>query len=140
MIEKGNKIFVKSSKDFRGVVLSELINLFSEKAPVEIVKSKTKTDKIAVADTTDLIAYRVINSVIRGDAGDLKENSPINGKMIRLLYLFLDKEILLYAKLKKLKFKKKAEKKNKLDKFVDNLEKKHPEVKRAVVNSYLGLK
>jgi len=46
---------------------------------------------------------------------------------------------LLYAKLKKLKFKNQKEQKNEISLFVDDLEKKHPEIKRAIVNNYLEL-
>ena len=53
--------------------------------------------------------------------------------------MFLDKEVLLYAKLRKLKFEKIKERKNKIGKFIDRLEEKHPEVKRAIVNGCLGL-
>ena len=44
----------------------------------------------------------------------------------------------MYAKLKGLKFKpsKEKEKKNKISIFIDNLEEKHPEIKRAIVQNY----
>jgi len=63
--------------------------------------------------------------------------------VIKPLYLFLDEEVLLYAKLKKLKFKKeikgKKTKKDKISNFIDDLEVKHPEIKHAIINSYLEL-
>ena len=60
--------------------------------------------------------------------------------------MFLDKEVLLYAKLRKLapkgvpsvKEDLNTEGKDKISLFIDELEKKHPEVKQAVVGSWLG--
>jgi hypothetical protein len=46
---------------------------------------------------------------------------------------------LLYAKLKNLKYKNIKKKEDKLNNFLNNFEKKHPEVKRAIVNSILEL-
>jgi tRNA(Ile)-lysidine synthase TilS/MesJ len=64
----------------------------------------------------------------------------VNKDEIKPLYLFLDDEVLLYAKIKNLKFK--AQKENKKDDisiFLNELEKKHPEIKRAVINQYIEL-
>jgi hypothetical protein len=96
--------------------------------------------KIALSSTTDAESYGIVNEIIEGK-GNLKNFSPVDGEIIKPLYLFLDKEVLLYAKLKKLKFKKFNEntKKDKISEFVDELEKKHPEVKQAVIGSCLKL-
>jgi len=51
----------------------------------------------------------------------------------------LDKEVLLYAKLRGLKFGDVEEKrKDNISLFIDEMEKLHPEVKQAVIASYLG--
>jgi len=123
--------------DFRGVVLEDVLKMFAEKVRVEIVKLPTrkKLDKIAIASNTDLEADKIVHALIEGKG---KINSPKEGKNIFPLYLFLDKEILLYAKLRDLKFKKIKEDKDKISMFIDELEKTHPEVKQAVVGSYLG--
>jgi len=102
-------------------------------------QGKLKVSKIAIPSTTDLIAYGILNELINGKNKNLKKLLPVENKVIKPLYLFLDKEVLLYAKLKKLKFKKRKEKDNKTTKFINELEKKHPEVKRAVVNGFLKL-
>ena len=170
---------------------SEQHQLMSEQSE----QGKLKVSKIAIPSTTDLIAYGILNELINGKNKNLKKLLPVENKVIKPLYLFLDKEVLLYAKLKKLKFKKlgslqscsrcvdsnralprfftegkvnlkkfllinksakrlgKASRKaglksergeDKIDfceivEFINELEKKHPEVKRAVVNGFLKL-
>ncbi|MEN7982583.1 MAG: hypothetical protein ABFQ65_03995 [Nanoarchaeota archaeon] len=174
MIKKGDVVGYKKGIDFRDIVLEDLLNMFSEKGMVEIVrmpstpqmypeksfatlksvprekkdfstkdkiftKGKKKINKIAVSSTIDSEADKIVHILIEGDVKDLKEIAPVNKKIIKPLYLFLDAEVLLYAKIKKLKFKKTNKKKDKLSLFIDELEKKHPEIKRAILNSYLEL-
>ncbi len=129
-------------------------------------KSRAKRDnfptKIAISSTTDSEANEIIHILIKGSVSKLKQSpvENIDGKIIiKPLYLFLDKEVLLYAKLKKLKFRNIKEKntenkkfsvlktskgyqevsKDKINLFLDDLEKKHPEVKQSVISSYLEL-
>ena len=64
---------------------------------------------------------------------------PFYNNIIKPLYLFSDKEILLYAKIRNLIFKPDKQKFDKIILFVNDLEKKHPEIKQAVLNSYLKL-
>lgn len=135
MIKRGDVLSYKKRNNFRDVVLEEVLNLFNRKSGIEI---KSKGNKIAVSDTTDVIAERIIKDLIEGKA-NFKNVKPVDGKVVHPLCLFLDKEVLLYAKLKKLKCKRILEKKNKISNFINELEKKHPEVKRAIVNSYLEL-
>ena len=96
-------------------------------------------NKIAITSTLDSEANEIIETLIKGNEKEMKNLKPVDGKMIKPLYLFLNEEVLLYAKLKDLKFDEGKEKKTKIRKFINELEKKHPEVKRAVVNSYLKL-
>jgi len=141
MINKDEVLGYKHGKDFRSVVLEDVLKMFAEKWVIKLVRlpSKKKVDKIAIPSTIDLEADKFIHEIINKKLQKLNDIKPVNGKVIKPLYLFLDKEVLLYAKLKNLKFKKKMEKKDKINSFIDGLEKKHPEVKRAVVNSYLKL-
>jgi len=162
LIRHGDIVGYKVGSDFRVVVLEELLKKFSKKAMIEVVKENTenrkfsvsqtsriqevrdnkKATKIAIASTIDSEADEIIHELIRGNA-NLKRVAPIQkikGEIfIKPLYLFLDQEVLLYAKIKRLKFKEKTEDKDKISKFINILEEKHPEVKRAVVNSYLEL-
>lgn len=138
----GNKdiVFYKNKGDFRGVVLEDILKMFSEKGYIQLIKNKSnKAAKIAIPNTIDMEADKFIHSLIKGHANELKKLAPAEGKVIKPLYLFLDEEVLLYAGLKKLKFKKESGKKDRISGFVDDLEKKHPEIKRAILNSYLKL-
>lgn len=140
MTEKGDLIEYENKGDFRGMVLEHLMTMFAEKAPVKIIKSgKGKCTKRAVTATTDTEADKMTNILVKGNANALNELKPVNNKVIKPLFLFLDKEVMLYCKLMNLKCKKRIEKKNKLGKFVDKLEEKHPEIKHSIVKSYLEL-
>lgn len=189
MLEMGDVVFYKKGNDFRRVVLENVLKMLAKDRRVNIIKIRSFADlksaaipqpalsngrkekiesarlpnlKIAVPLTTDLLAYGVLNEVINGNVDNLKNK---NKKLIAPLILFLDKEILLYAKLKKLKFNPlfssfqfalpptpTASAKNTLlnksfnlttnlniQQFVDELEKKHPEVKWSILNNYLNL-
>lgn len=102
--------------------------------------NKRNNFKIALASTTDSIANRIVHILIQGDASKLKQFSPTYKKTIEPLCLFLDKEVLLYAKLKKLKFKEQCKDDDEISKFINELEQKHPEIKRAVVNYWMKIK
>src|SRR3989339_777001 len=95
--------------------------------------------KVAISFNVDVESHAIIKTIINGNSSKLNESSPKIGKIIKPLYLFTDKEILLYAKIKGLKFKDKKIKTDKITDFIDGLEVKHPEVKRAIVNSLLEI-
>ncbi len=139
MVKQGDFVGYSKSGDFKGVVLEYTLKSISSKIGFQLVKSGKKADKIAVDSSIDSEAESVLKTLINGNVSELKKNLPVVRNEVKPLYLFLDEEILLYARLKNLKFKKKAEKKNKVEEFEDEFEKKHPEVKRAVVNSLLEL-
>ncbi|MFH1607877.1 MAG: hypothetical protein ABIA78_01975 [archaeon] len=132
-----NNIFTRGS-DFRSVVLEDCLRILKDKGRIEVVEGSKKVDKVAVSITIDLVSYEIINKLVNGDIKRMKI-SPVEGKIIKPLFLFLDEEVLLYCELKGLKFKEKKEGKDKISKFIDELEKKHPEVKQAVVKGMLKL-
>jgi len=142
MIRPGDIVGYENKGDFRGAVLEEILKRYSEKNNVELAKlpSTKRITKKAEPQTLDLASYKIINELIKGSAKNFKEVSPKKGKTIKPLYYFLDQEIELYAKLRGLKFKssksKEKEKKNKISIFIDNLEEKHPEIKRAIIQNY----
>ena len=142
LIRQGDVVSYKAGSNFWEVVLEEILKKFSERTMIKIVKNSSKATKIAIASTIDSEADEIIHELIKGNA-NLKKAAPIEKIkkkiFIKPLYLFLDSEVLLYAKIKRLKFKEKIKYKDKISKFIDSLEEKHPEVKRAVVNSYLGM-
>ncbi|MCK5150060.1 hypothetical protein KAJ87_04005 [Candidatus Pacearchaeota archaeon] len=158
MVGRGDVVGYEDSDSFLDVVLEDVLKMFSEKAMIELIKLPTNTlrvypekfstktftkgkklDKIAFSSTLDLEANEIVKIIVKGDVKDLKKVLPVEEKIIKPLYLFLDKEVLLYAQLRKLKFKVEKNKKTKLSQFIEELEKKHPEIKRAIVKSYLKL-
>lgn len=147
MIKKGDRIWYKKIRDFKGVVLDDVLNFISEKYDFYLTNSdkfrakrdKFKPQKIAIDSSLDSEAENIIKTLIDGNISELKKFLPTQGNAIKPLYLFLDEEILLYAKLKNLKFRREKNKKDKIKSFEDEFEKKHPEVKRAIVNSLLEL-
>jgi tRNA(Ile)-lysidine synthase TilS/MesJ len=140
MIKKEDIIGYKKENDFRGMVLENALNFVNERTNFNLIKlPNEKVTKIAVDFSIDSESDKIIKTLINGNVSELKKYLPIQGNVIKPLYLFLDEEILLYAKLKGLKFKPKKEIKDKIENFTDEFEKKHPEVKRAIVNSILEL-
>ena len=141
MISLGDVVAYDNKKDFRTVVLVNLLNILAERGIIEAVKlSKSrKYTKKAIIATTDTEADKITNILVKGKVKSLNKIKPVDKKVIKPMFLFLDKEVLLYAKLLGLKFKKTKEIKNKLGKFVDDLEKKHSEIKHSIVQSYLEL-
>jgi tRNA(Ile)-lysidine synthase TilS/MesJ len=140
MIKHGDIIGYKKKQDMKEVILERLLSLFSEKYGINIVKLPSKkATKIAVDSSVDSESEAILATLLKGNASDLKKLLPVEGRTIKPLYLFLDEEILLFAKIKGLKFNESKKKKSKTALFLDDFEKKHPEAKRATVNSLLGL-
>jgi hypothetical protein len=141
MIEKGDIIYYKKGNNFRDVVLEEILKILSEKMKIKVINSKKfLADKVTFSNSIDLISCNILNFLIKKDISKSKNLLPISNKNIFLFYFLSDKEILLYAKLKKLKFNKiYSEKKDIICSKIENLEKKHPEVKRSIVNGFVKL-
>jgi tRNA(Ile)-lysidine synthase TilS/MesJ len=133
--------YVKGN-DVKSVVLEEMLNFISEKYNFNIVRLSSKNlkvNKIAVNSSLDSESEKILDILINKKVSELKSCFPVVGNEIKPLYLFLDEEILLFAKLKGFKFKEDKKSRNKVEIFADEFEKNHPEVKRAVVNSVLKL-
>ncbi len=139
LINSKDVVGYNQGNNFRDVVLENILKFISEKYGFNVVKlPNKKVNKIAVPSTLDSESYDIINLVIDGDIFNIKKNFPFEKNIIKPLYFFLDEEVLLYAKLKNLKYKKIKKTKDKVNNFLDGLEKKHPEVKRAIINGVLG--
>jgi len=137
MVKSGDVISYKKGNSFREVVLEDVLKMYAEKGHVRLV-TKGKSSKFAVSNTSDTETHEVINEMFNNK---IKEHKPVNKQIISPLYLFLDKEVKLYAKLRGLKFKEiKNKKKDNLVSFVNELELKHPELKQAVVSGMLKMK
>ena len=140
LIQPNEVVGYSAKNNFNDKVLECALKMFAGKAPIELVilPTKKKIDKIAISSTIDLEAEHIVNTFVKENVKKLNVE-PIEGKVIKPLYLFLDEEVLLYAKIKKLNFKQSEKKKNEISKFINELEMKHPEIKRAIVNGYLGI-
>ena len=140
LIKNTDVIGYKKGQGFKDIVLENILKMISEKYGFSIVKLPNKNaNKIAINSSLDSESYDIVKTFVNKDVSNLKKILPSDGNFIKPLYLFLDEEILLYAKLKNLKYKNIKKKEDKLNNFLNNFEKKHPEVKRAIVNSILEL-
>jgi len=152
MLKRDEVIGYKHNLDFRNVVLENILEMFAEKWMIKIVELRSQAhdinkqlidnkriSKVAIGQSIDLTAYKIINTLINKSAKNFGDVAPTESKIIKPLYLVLDKEVFLYAKLKDLKFKKENTEKDEISNFIDRLEINHPEVKRAIVNGYLEL-
>ena len=133
MIKKGDIIAIKG-EGYKKEALKYVLDNFKNKL---MIKINNKGNKIAISDTIGSESNKIIDVLINKNINKSPSLKPINNKIIKPLYLFTDEEVLLYAKLKGLKYKPSTKKIDNLTYFLNNLEQKHPEVKRAVVNSYL---
>jgi hypothetical protein len=166
LINKNETILIKFKDNFRDAVLFYLLDFYSKQNNVRIIKNgKLKShqpfssphssmdysrvnsrplpptcNKIAISNSLDLNSYGFIK-LLRNKLSKQRLSNflPVRKKIIQPLFFFLDKEILLYAELKGLKYKKEKCKKNNWNEFIDELEKKHPEIKNALMNSYLKI-
>ena len=140
MIKTGDIAGYKKNDSLKGRILEKMLFFLNKKYGTEIVELPNKrANKIAIDSSLDSEANEIISLIIHGDSFNLKKNLPVEKNFIKPLYLFLDEEILLYAKLRNIKFKPEKKKKEKINEFLEEFEKKHPEVKRAIINSVLGL-
>lgn len=143
LIKPGEKIYYSPSNNVKEVVLERMLYLFLEKCQFNLLKvNKHKPSgkyKIALGECIDDQAKNIFSNLISQNSSKLNTFLPTYKNYIRPLYFFLEEEIALYAKLNDLKFKSVKNKKDKLDSFLDELEKQHPEVKRAMVNSLLKI-
>lgn len=105
------------------------------------LRTDGKSKMIASADSTDDIAVRVFEIMMKRDYHELKTLLPKfkkgNQMIIRPFYFMLDKEIELYAGLKKIRIKKAKD--DDIKKWLDDYEKKHLELKNSIVSSLLKI-
>jgi len=97
--------------------------------------SKQKRGLIATAESSDEIAAIIVEEQMKKKM-NMKKVMPVIGKNIRPLYLLTDKEIELFIHLKGLPVVEKKKYPETI-KIINQLEKKHPEIKHAIVNSLI---
>ncbi len=100
-------------------------------------KLKNRKGKIS-EESLDDISNKILHIIMYGD-GRIEKMKPKN----QPLYFLSNKEILLYAKIKKIRGKLKKNKDNKvekIDKFIQEIEKRNPDVRHDIVNALLEVK
>lgn len=136
MIKMEDKLFFQKSKFVRDVVLEYLLKMYSD---INFLKTKTSNCKVVLSDSADVFSKKQINSLALTNSPKIEENLPVYKNTIRPLIFFLDKEIVLFAKLKSLNFNLTKEAFGEFDSVIDSLEEKHPEIKHAILNSFLEI-
>jgi hypothetical protein len=140
LLKKGDVVLIKG-KGNAVKVLNYVLNKFKDKLQIKI--SNKNYNKIAESSCIDSEAEKFLDILINKNIKYMKEVNIIEKiekkQIIKPLYLFTDEEILLYAKLNKIPFRKESIKKENISSFLNKLEKNHPEVKRAVINSFLEI-
>lgn len=140
MINQEDVVGYSAGNSLKKVVLKHLLFLAKDKYHFELVKLPSKkAKKFAIDSSLDSESQEIVDTLLHKISESLKKSLPVEMKIIKPIYLFLDEEILLYAKIKKLKFKQEKNKKDKIEIFLKRTEEKHPEVKRAIVNSLLKM-
>ncbi len=143
LIKPKDNVYYLKDNHVNSVVLEKLLYLFLDKSKFNLYNLNEKKPagkyKIALNECIDNQSKNVFSNLINSTSVNLKKFLPTYKNYIRPLYFFLEQEIILYAKLTNLKFSNKKVNQDKLDLFLNELENKHPEVKRALVNSLLKL-
>lgn len=171
LFSKNDKLILLLDKhpSFKEVVLKYLLESFKDKIGFELFikevdrknKNKnygsilssfnSKNFKIVLTSSIDSESLKFLDFLINQNKKiDLREFYPKFKNKVKPLYLFLDEEILLYAKIKNFSFdyennKKETKKiiqeknKEKIYYFLKEMEKNHPEIKRAIINNLLKI-
>ena len=132
------KITYKKSSEVKTAVLEDNLKYIQSKGYINLVNSG-KYDKLALTDNLDSTSYQFIEDLLKNKIKEAEKLKIMNKKEIKPLFFFLDKEIELYAKLRNLKYKKESKKTTEWINFIDELEQKHPELKQAIIQSYLKI-
>jgi hypothetical protein len=104
-----------------------------------IIKNLPKRTGKLSSENLDDISLGILNEMMNRDSKNLNRFLPKN----QPLYFLSDKEIELYAKIKKIsgKTKKLAAKEKKINDFIIKIEQKNPDIRQNIVNaltSYLS--
>jgi tRNA(Ile)-lysidine synthase TilS/MesJ len=154
LLENAKKILVLC-KSAKGNAVFSILERISQKNGIRLSKIRNeapagKNEIIALEDSLDDTAILVMLAMMSKNADFAATKPKIKraisrraARCIKPLYFCLDKEILLYAKVKGIKQGMQAEEKDSLKlrvaSFINEMEKKHPEIKNAVVNSALEI-
>lgn len=116
-------IFQVKSDDLKAKIINSIIsNLPQRKGKVSL-------------QSLDEISSSVLQAMMHGSSSELKNLLPKN----QPLYFVSDKEILLYAKIKRIKgvLGKESRKFSKIDDFLDSIAEKNPDIRHNIINALL---
>lgn len=144
LIKQEEKVYILYSKDTASAVLYSILSKLAKQRRQNIVKVTEKDMKslkrVVVSSNLDEEAEGIIRNLMYNNIQSMSNLGPKERKRVKPLYFCSDKEIMLYAKLKKLPIgRQKENKKDKIRDFLDEMEKKHPELKNAIVNAFLEI-
>lgn len=142
-IKKNDKILVINNESKEFAVGDYLLNSILKGLPVEITIKKSKTLNLPAKTTGKYNKIIIPWSLDDEDAefiGFLFDKNPktrFSKKSIKLLKNISEDEIILFAKIKRFKYKEK--KKSGIKKMLDNVENKYPGYKFSLLNSIKNL-
>lgn len=132
LLRKYEPVYIEKGK------YSEILKQFFKKNPLyPITKTKSSKTRILLSDSTDSIAVSILTNQLINKP-KLSELVPKNKNYVKPLYHLLDKELELYAKLKHIKLNKQKKQDSITEKtrqFLNEMEKKHPEIKYSTLKS-----
>lgn len=151
LFSKADKILIIEDDSVNSAVSKYLIDTILDKLPCEIKTKKqkfeigksvnTKSDKIVVPWNMDMECVYFLENIFMNRTGKFIGNYSIGKKLnIKLLLNVCEKDIIKFAEIKELKFKKNPDKKTQIGFFLDSLETDHPETKPSLLKSAQLLK
>jgi hypothetical protein len=129
--------YIKPRNELNTIVIKDLFEYFKEKLKYSFTQKKSYV-KI-LPNTLDDTSFNLINEIFLGEIKNWKKEKAFEKDFFKPLYLFLEKEVLIYARIRKLKYKKEEKVKSNIFHLIQNLEKNHPEIKHSIVNSFLSI-
>jgi tRNA(Ile)-lysidine synthase TilS/MesJ len=143
LINPKKRVVVIDVGDASSSVVVYLMERFYPNVVVIHEKDKSKiikrNDQVAISHNLDDEAELIMTSVAQDDKKKLRELGPKNNNTVKPLYHCTQEEIDVYAKLKKLKFKKGKTKKTQIKRFLDDFDKRYKGIKHSIVSSYLDI-
>jgi len=154
LLDNAKRIYVLCT-NLKGNTLFNILKKAGKKRGAEISKIKNEIpakgyEKLALEDSLDDTAFLIMMEMIDKNPNFsiakpeiIRRTQRGIARCIKPLYFCLDREIVLYAKIKGIKEKTNAKEKDifksKVIDFINLMEKKHPEIKNAIVNSALQI-
>ncbi len=139
MIGNSKKINILDDEFFN--INFNILNQLSEqrRGKFKVFKTKLRKGKTATSDNIDTISSLILLSEFKNRLR--KDLLPVYKNTIRPLYFMHLEEIELYAKLKKLRIKKRKlpTRQKKVMNFINDMEKQYSGTKNNIVKSYIEL-